>query len=356
MAKKWVMARVEAVIFDFDFTLADSSEPIIECVQFAFEQLRLQVPERHKVLKTIGLSLSATFRQLTGQSDPGLHLRFTEFFHARADQIMDRRTTIYPSVPSVLRRLSDAGVKIAIVSTKLNYRIRNILTINGLSDFVTVIVGADNVVRTKPDPEGLLLAVDQLGSTPSSVIYVGDHIVDAEAASSGGIPFIAVLSGNHPRSVFQSLPHFAIVDSVGELPHLPGLWGTRTRRLAGLFPAIRAARARKNQVHLACTAFCRIMAGVMAQEIQTTARLEARLPNDVHALLKRAAEIEGRTLTDFVVSAAREAACRTLEATEIIRLSVEDQRQIANALLNPPKPTPALKKAFRRRRKLFGLE
>jgi len=105
-----------------------------------------------------------------------------------------------------------------------------------------------------------------------------------------------------------------------------------------------------------CTAICRIMTLAMAQETQTTARLEARLPNDVHALLKRAAEIEGRTLTDFVVSAAREAACRTIEAAGIIRLSVEDQRQIAKALLNPPKPTPALKKAFRRRRELFGLE
>lgn len=94
----------------------------------------------------------------------------------------------------------------------------------------------------------------------------------------------------------------------------------------------------------------------MAHELPTSARLEARLPNDVHALLKRAAEIEGRTLTDFVVSAAREAACRTIEAAEIIRLSVEDQRQITRALLHPPKPTPALKKAFRRRRELFGLE
>ncbi|HEX4136914.1 MAG TPA: DUF1778 domain-containing protein [Bryobacteraceae bacterium] len=120
------------------------------------------------------------------------------------------------------------------------------------------------------------------------------------------------------------------------------------------FPALCGA-ARKTKF-FGRTAFCRIMASVMAQEIQTTARLEARLPNDIHALLKRAAEIEGRSLTDFVVSAAREAACRTIEATEIIRLSVEDQRQIAKALLNPPKPTPALKKAFRRRRELFGLE
>ena len=94
----------------------------------------------------------------------------------------------------------------------------------------------------------------------------------------------------------------------------------------------------------------------MAQEIQTTARLEARLPNEVYALLKRAAEIEGRTLTDFVVSAARAAACRTIEETKIMRLSVEDQRQIAEALLNPPEPTPALKKAFKRRYELLGLE
>ena len=94
----------------------------------------------------------------------------------------------------------------------------------------------------------------------------------------------------------------------------------------------------------------------MAQEIQTSARLEARLPHEVHALLKRAAEIEGRSLTDFVVSAARAAACRTIEETEIIPLSVEDQRQIAEALLNPPEPTPALRKAFRRRRELLGVE
>lgn len=103
------------------------------------------------------------------------------------------------------------------------------------------------------------------------------------------------------------------------------------------------------------TAICRILKLCMSLETQTIARLEARLPIEVHSLMKRAAEIEGRTLTDFVVSAAREAAYRTIEATEIIRLSVEDQRQIADALLNPPKATPALKKAFRRRRELFGL-
>jgi uncharacterized protein (DUF1778 family) len=92
----------------------------------------------------------------------------------------------------------------------------------------------------------------------------------------------------------------------------------------------------------------------MMEKISTVARLEARLPADIHALLKRAAEIQGRTLTDFVVTAAREAACRTIEQAEIIRLSVEDQRQIADAILNPPEPAPALRRAFERHGKLFG--
>jgi uncharacterized protein (DUF1778 family) len=88
----------------------------------------------------------------------------------------------------------------------------------------------------------------------------------------------------------------------------------------------------------------------------TTARLEARLPHDVMARLKRAAEIQGRSLTDFVVAAADEAACRAIQETEIIRLSLEGQRQIAAAILNPPEPTRALKKAAMRYRKLVSPE
>jgi uncharacterized protein (DUF1778 family) len=94
----------------------------------------------------------------------------------------------------------------------------------------------------------------------------------------------------------------------------------------------------------------------MKPETSTTARLEARLPNAVLTRLKRAAEIQGRTLTDFVVAAADEAACRAIEKTEIIRLSLEDQRRIAKALLNPPRPNAALKRAFKRRRQLLGVE
>jgi uncharacterized protein (DUF1778 family) len=87
---------------------------------------------------------------------------------------------------------------------------------------------------------------------------------------------------------------------------------------------------------------------------QSTARLEARLPAKVHAVLKRAAEIQGRTLSDFVVAAAHDAARRTIEETEVIQLSVEDQERVAAALLRPPAPSAALRRAFRHRRELLG--
>ena len=71
------------------------------------------------------------------------------------------------------------------------------------------------------------------------------------------------------------------------------------------------------------------------------ARLEARLPPETHALLKRAALIQGRSLTDFVVTAARDAAARVITETEILQLSAEDQRLFAEAVINPPPRTAA---------------
>ncbi|VTZ28123.1 conserved hypothetical protein [Methylocella tundrae] len=91
----------------------------------------------------------------------------------------------------------------------------------------------------------------------------------------------------------------------------------------------------------------------MAQEPTRTARIEARIAPDALAVVKRAAEITGRSVSDFVVAAAQEAANRTIEDTQIIRLSVEDQRAFAEAILNPPPPTPGLLRAAEAYRSLI---
>ncbi len=85
----------------------------------------------------------------------------------------------------------------------------------------------------------------------------------------------------------------------------------------------------------------------------STARLEARISTDLHAMLKRAAELQGRTMTDFVVSVVQEAAQRTIEQAEVVRLSLADQECFAQAILSPAKPNPALERAFARRSQLL---
>lgn len=88
----------------------------------------------------------------------------------------------------------------------------------------------------------------------------------------------------------------------------------------------------------------------------STARLEARISKDLHSMIKRAAELQGRTMTDFIVTAVQDAAQSAIEQAEVIRCSMADQQCFAQALLSPPQPNPALKRAFARRSKLLRAE
>ncbi len=89
---------------------------------------------------------------------------------------------------------------------------------------------------------------------------------------------------------------------------------------------------------------------------KSTARLEARISTNLHAMLKRAAELQGRTVTDFVVSAVQDAAQHAIEQTDVIRLSLVDQELFAKTLIAPPLPNSALERAFARRAKLLRTE
>jgi uncharacterized protein (DUF1778 family) len=73
-------------------------------------------------------------------------------------------------------------------------------------------------------------------------------------------------------------------------------------------------------------------------------------------MLKRAAELQGRTMTDFVVSAVQDAAQQAIERAEVIRLSLADQECFSQALLSPPAPSAASKRAFAQRTKLLRTE
>lgn len=85
-----------------------------------------------------------------------------------------------------------------------------------------------------------------------------------------------------------------------------------------------------------------------------SARLEARISHDLHVAVKRAAEIQGRTITDFVVHALQSSAYQAIEQAAQVRMSMADQEAFAKALISPAKPNAALKRAFAKAHKLLA--
>jgi len=213
---------VRAVLFDFDYTLADSSDAIVECFGAGLAAVGLPAIAPERIRRTIGLPLPEALRALHGVADAALAARFREGFHALAERIMHERTRVFAPVAEVTGALRAAGLATAICSTKRRGQIERILARHELLDRFDAIVGGEDVARHKPAPDALLLALDKLGVAPERALYVGDHRVDADAAGQAGVAFVAVLSGPSPAQDFAGAAVRAFLSSVAELPGLLG--------------------------------------------------------------------------------------------------------------------------------------
>jgi phosphoglycolate phosphatase len=209
--------RFSVVIFDFDYTLADSSRGVLECINHAFKGMDLPKVAAEDAQRTIGLSLTNILVTLAGREHEGRAGEFSRLFVERANEVMTDQTSVFEEVPEVIRRLKDEGVTLGIVSTKFRRRIEETLGRVDLLEPFDVIVGGEDVSRHKPDPEGLLAAIERLGGSPLGSLYVGDSVTDAETARRAGVPFAAVLNGVTPREAFKDYPAYRILDNLGEL-------------------------------------------------------------------------------------------------------------------------------------------
>ncbi|MFX1567980.1 MAG: HAD family hydrolase [Promethearchaeota archaeon] len=214
------LSSIKGVIFDFDFTLANSSKGVVKCVNYALKQLGLEEYPEKEIYKTIGLSLDHTLIQLVGNHHVDKIELFKHYFIKKADDIMANLTILFPETPNVIKKLYNHGLKLSIVSTKFRYRIKTILSRENLLDNFEFIVGGEDISTPKPDPFGLMLAVKNLNLLHSEVIYIGDSITDAETANRADIPFIAVLSGVTPRKAFRP---YQVREFLGELSELLNL-------------------------------------------------------------------------------------------------------------------------------------
>ena len=204
-------------MFDFDFTLADSSRGVVICVNHALSQLGLPESSGDAIARTIGLDLTTALAVLAGEEQRPRGDEFLGHFRWKADEVMVDGTFFLPGATTVLKTLHAAGYPLGIVSTKGRRRIESALERDGLRGTIEVIVGGDDVSRYKPDPEGLNKAAGLLGIPTGRCVYVGDSEVDARAAAAAGMPFIPVLSGTTPAETFGRYPFKAVLSGVQEI-------------------------------------------------------------------------------------------------------------------------------------------
>jgi phosphoglycolate phosphatase len=213
-------AHITSVIFDFDYTLADSSAGEVECVNYALRAMNLPPAANSDIHTMIGVSLPETFRRLTREANQTRSDEFVELFIKRADEVMLNYIVLFDSVRPAVKQLIANGLTLGIVSTKYHRRIEAFLKREKLTDVFNIIIGGEDVTAHKPDPTGLLMALDKLGKPPSQSIYVGDSVVDAETAQRAGVPFVAVLSGVTLKEAFRNYTPLAVIDNLRSLPTL----------------------------------------------------------------------------------------------------------------------------------------
>ncbi len=211
------MKRYHTYLFDFDYTLADSSKGIVICFRNVLERHRHTGISDEQIKRTIGKTLVDSFSILTGIGDEAILEEYRKEYVKEADRFMTANTRLFPETVSVLQALKEKGANIGIISTKYRYRIMELTKNNIPEGIIDLIVGGEDVKTAKPSPEGVFLALENLGTDKDTTLYIGDSIVDAETAQAAGIDFAGVLHGATTAEELEAYPHVAIMKDLTEL-------------------------------------------------------------------------------------------------------------------------------------------
>lgn len=209
-------SRVRAVLFDLDGTLVDTIGLILESFRYATTQV-LGAPVNEDVfLGDIGTPLAKQMAKIAPDHAEELVRVYREHNAIHHDTL----AAGYPGTQEALAALSAAGFPIGVVTSKMAAGARRGLDLFGLSKYVDVLVGSDDVPVHKPDPYPLHHAAEVLGIPLAECAYVGDSTHDMMAAKAGGAVSIAALWGPFDRADLLALEPDYAFESILEIPAL----------------------------------------------------------------------------------------------------------------------------------------
>lgn len=198
---------LDTVVFDLDGTLLDTLNDLANSVNYALAKHRLPTRTIPEVRRFLGNGIRYLMKKSVGdnmQDDCEFEPVFQSFRSHYVEHCLDT-TQPYPGIMPLLKVLKQRGIKMAIVSNKLHPAVQE-LAHRFFEGYISSAVGESLTVRRKPNPDAVLAALNELGSTPNNAIYVGDSEVDLETSKNAGLRCALVTWGFRDESFLRSLP------------------------------------------------------------------------------------------------------------------------------------------------------
>lgn len=216
-----LIENVDAVLFDFDGTLADSYAAIAASVNHVRGMRGLATLDLAEVKRFVGRGPN----YLLENTVPGGKLEEDlARYRDHHPSVMRALTKLLPGAKDLIEALHRRRKKIGLCSNKPRNFSQEILQHLGLASFFTVVLGPEDVENLKPAPDMLLLAVERLKVAKGRALYVGDMVVDVQTAQSAGVCVWAVATGSEERSALEAArPDRILKDLLEMLAELPAM-------------------------------------------------------------------------------------------------------------------------------------
>lgn len=206
-------AYFDTVIFDLDGTLLNSIDDLTDSINKALGQCGFPKHTKKEVQGCVGDGVDMLVRRALPQNaDQVDYNAVYNAFVAIYSENMYNKTQPYLGIPELISELRRRGVKMAVVSNKFQGAVTPLIE-DYFGDCIPVSVGADEDTPKKPDPSGVLKAMEQLGSVHEHTIYMGDSDVDILTAKNAGVFSVACTWGLREKAVLEAACPDAMIDS-----------------------------------------------------------------------------------------------------------------------------------------------
>ena len=209
--------KINTALFDLDGTLIDTNELIISSYLHTLNHYYPGKYNREDVLPFMGPPLKETFEGIDPAKAEEMIAMYRTYNLANHDKIV----TIFDDVYDTIKELKEMGFKLGIVTTKLLNVVEMGLKLTKLDEFFDVVVALDHVKRAKPDPEPVLLALEQLQASPEEAIMVGDNKHDILSGKNAGTLTAGVSWSLKGKAFLQEYNPDYIFDNMQELLSIP---------------------------------------------------------------------------------------------------------------------------------------